>query len=82
MMNNLQMRSFVVWVAAIVSQCVAVAAAENSVMPRDKLMVHEWGTFTSLQDEAGRQLGGINVDDEPLPTFVHDLNPYVLVRSI
>ena len=37
------------------------------------LVVHEWGTFTSLQDETGRTIGGINTDDEPLPKFVHDL---------
>lgn len=33
--------------------------------------IHEWGTFTSLQDESGRALGGINTDDEPVPKFVH-----------
>jgi hypothetical protein len=37
------------------------------------LVVHEWGTFTSLQDEAGRTIGGINTDDEPVPAFCHDL---------
>jgi hypothetical protein len=37
------------------------------------LIVHEWGTFTSLQDEAGRTLGGINSDDEPVPAFCHDV---------
>jgi hypothetical protein len=47
----------------------------------DPLTVHEWGTFTALQDEQGRALGGINVDDEPLPDFVHDLNPQVVGRS-
>lgn len=39
------------------------------------LVVHEWGTFTVLQDEAGKPVGGINTDDEPLPDFVHALNP-------
>jgi len=39
----------------------------------DSLVVHEWGTFTSLQDETGRAIGGINEDVEPLPPFVHDL---------
>ncbi|MGH7176564.1 MAG: hypothetical protein ACREJC_04205, partial [Tepidisphaeraceae bacterium] len=39
----------------------------------DELVVHEWGTFTSLQDESGRAIGGINNDVEPLPNFVHDL---------
>ena len=37
------------------------------------LVVHEWGTFTSLQDETGRTLGGINTDDEPVPKFCHDI---------
>lgn len=35
------------------------------------LVVHEWGTFTSLQDEQGNAIGGINGDDEPVPEFVH-----------
>src|SRR4051812_34147072 len=39
------------------------------------LVVHEWGTFTSLQDETGRTLGAINEDVEPLPDFVHRLVP-------
>ena len=39
--------------------------AENPVI------VHEWGTFTSLQDENGKAIGGINVDDEPVPGFVY-----------
>jgi hypothetical protein len=38
----------------------------------DRLAVHEWGTFTALEDEAGAPIGGINTDDEPLPAFVHD----------
>lgn len=40
----------------------------------DRLVVHEWGTFTCLQDELGRALPGINTDDEPLPGFVHRLS--------
>ncbi len=38
---------------------------------RAQLVVHEWGTFTALQDERGRAIGGINTDDEPVPDFVH-----------
>ncbi len=44
----------------------------------EPLVVHEWGTFTSLQDASGRELTGINVDDEPVPDFVHNLSKYVL----
>jgi hypothetical protein len=40
----------------------------------EKWTVHEWGTFTSLQDESGNAIGGINTDDEPVPAFVHRLN--------
>jgi hypothetical protein len=35
------------------------------------LAIHEWGTFTSLQNEQGKAIGGINADDEPVPSFVH-----------
>jgi hypothetical protein len=46
------------------------------------LVVHEWGTFTSLQDESGRELSGINTDDEPVPHFVHNLNRFLLSRPV
>jgi hypothetical protein len=46
----------------------------------ERLVVHEWGTFTSLQDEAGRTLGGINTEDELLPSFTHDLDHLFVLR--
>src|SRR6266576_171471 len=46
----------------------------------NQLIVHEWGTFTSLQDENGRAIGGINSDDEPVPKFVHDLNRLLILK--
>jgi hypothetical protein len=48
-------------------------AAKPNASRAAGLVVHEWGTFTSLQDETGRTIGAINSDDEPLPNFVHDL---------
>ena len=42
------------------------------------LVAHEWGTFTTLQDELGRDLSGINIDDEPVPGFVHNLSRFLL----
>jgi hypothetical protein len=42
------------------------------------LAVHEWGTFTALQNDEGDALGGINIDDEPLPAFCHNLHPWAL----
>ena len=40
--------------------------------------VHEWGTFTVLQDELGRELTGVNIDDEPVPRFVHNPSRFLL----
>jgi hypothetical protein len=61
---------------AVVVGAVAVAGAEAA----ERMVIHEWGTFTALQDENGRALGGINIDDEPLPEFVHNLRRDLLVR--
>ena len=59
---------------------VAVIAAVTSLAAdAPELVVHEWGTFTCLQDENGRAIGGINTDDEPVPDFVHDLTPNLLM---
>src|SRR5512135_2442946 len=55
--------------------CIAATAGGAQAQP---LVVHEWGTFTSLQDEAGRTLGGINTDDEPVPPFCHDLDSLLI----
>lgn len=54
-----------------IAACMAVMIINTPAQP---LVVHEWGTFTSLQDETGRTLGGINTDDEPVPAFCHDLD--------
>ncbi len=45
----------------------------------DRWRIHEWGTFTSLQEESGRSLGWINTEDEPVPDFVHRLRKSLLV---
>ena len=54
------------------SACVWLAA--GAAEARDRLTVHEWGTFTVLQDESGRALRGVNVNEERLPPFVHRLH--------
>lgn len=50
------------------------APGETSVAP---FVVHEWGTFTSVQDTKGRSQPGLHHEDEELPAFVHrrDLGP-------
>jgi hypothetical protein len=45
------------------------------------LVVHEWGTFTSFQDSDGTTIAGINVDDEPVPPFVHRLENVPIFSS-
>jgi hypothetical protein len=59
----------------------AAKAVEKTAQPNphagDKLIAHEWGTFTCLQDDDGRELAGINIDDEPVPNFVHNLHPFL-----
>ena len=40
-----------------------------------ELVVHEWGTFTSLQGSNGEAQEGMYHEDEPLPSFVHGRDP-------
>ncbi len=49
------------------------AVASWPVLAADQLVVHEWGTFTVLQDADGQEITGVNVDDEPVPAFVHTI---------
>ena len=61
--------------------CEKTDAANANASADEKLIVHEWGTFTSLQDEDGNAIGGINTDDEPVPDFVHNLAPLLLIPA-
>lgn len=55
---------------------IGVLAATSFAQGETQAMtIHEWGTFTHLQDEAGDSIGGINSDDEPLPPFTHNVRP-------
>ena len=40
-----------------------------------RLVIHEWGTFTVLQDESGSPIPGVNINEESLPDFVNVLSP-------
>jgi len=44
-----------------------------------RLVIHEWGTMTTLEDEDGEAIAGINADDEPVPSFVHEVAPRLLL---
>jgi len=67
------MRSFVGLI------CLLVLVIPRIVLGDEKLVVHEWGTFTSFQDFTGDAIGAINADDEPVPSFVHRVGPNHLV---
>jgi hypothetical protein len=56
-----------------ISAALLILGFSAACQASDALVVHEWGTFTSLQDERGTALGRINTDDEPVPTFVHQM---------
>lgn len=55
---------------AAVSVSSVPGGGENQTQP---LVVHEWGTFTVLQDDAGNPVDGVNINEESLPGFVHKL---------
>lgn len=74
-MNRL-IQSSMVFCAAI-----AVLRASTGVTGEpvgEPLVVHEWGTFTELQNDAGKPLPRINTDDEPVPDFVHGFGTSLL----
>ena len=71
-------------IAAIVVLIASVSPVTQLRADAPKLIVHEWGTFTSFQDANGATIAGINVDDEPVPKFVHRLQqmPIFTTRSM
>ena len=58
----------------------ALLLAAGCVGAEPRWVLHEWGTFTSLQDESGQAIGGINTDDEPVPPFVHRPDGFSLIN--
>lgn len=73
-MNRLILKNTLVMLS-ILSLCYTASDAE------DRYTIHEWGTFTVLQDESGNALPGVNVNEEPLPEFVHRLLPGLVNES-
>lgn len=68
--------------ASVVLAAAALSVVQAHAEPTS-LIIHEWGTFTSFQDDLGLTVSGINVDDEPVPKFVHRLSdvPIFTARS-
>ncbi|MEM7236082.1 MAG: hypothetical protein AAF517_28205, partial [Planctomycetota bacterium] len=73
--------SFLTLVLLVLFTLPSAHAERRNAAEKDQLVVHEWGTFTTLQDESGRDLSGINIDDEPVPGFVHNLSRFILQPS-
>ena len=46
-----------------------------------ELVVHEWGTFTSMQGSDGVPLAGLNHEEEPLPEFVHAIDGFTAIDT-
>jgi hypothetical protein len=75
----------VLWIIGVLLSGSDVSAGEKSNRTKkpeasihgDRLVIHEWGTFTSLQDEAGNSIVGVNTDDEPVPEFVHRISELI-----
>lgn len=61
------MKIFIPLLCSLLFLATPAAAAEQ------KWIVHEWGTFTALQNDKGEIVAGVNTDDEPVPSFVHDV---------
>jgi hypothetical protein len=47
------------------------AEASRAWVPTDPLVVHEWGTFTTMQGSTFGSLDGLQHESERLPAFVH-----------
>ncbi len=71
---------FVAWVVALAS--VATAAASDQNKSGKPFVVHEWGTFLSVQGSDGVSLGGMVDSDEVLPGFVESIGPASYQRAM
>lgn len=61
-----------VWVGALLTVGLAGATiTARSVSPEDPLVVHEWGTFLSMNGSDGVTLDGMYHEEHALPEFVH-----------
>src|ERR1700677_1211305 len=67
---------------ALYSAAIALLLVSAAASAQSNWQIHEWGTFTSLQDESGEAIGGINTDDEPVPPFVHRVFPVLPANDV
>ena len=67
------MRSISLWLPLALAGLLAAQQNTTPTPDRDPLVVHEWGTFTSMQGSDGITLEGLHWEEEALPRFVHSL---------
>ena len=65
------MRLTVIGFAAVLLGSLAFARGGDGVASKEPLVVHEWGTFTSMQGSDGIGLEGLQREEERLPEFVY-----------
>jgi hypothetical protein len=63
------MRTWIISAGALIALGAAATFARGD--GKDPLIVHEWGTFTSVQGSDGASLEGLQHEEEPLPPFVY-----------
>lgn len=70
--------SFSILIGLVTASCsrrtheeVRVETASTKTAAPSPLVVHEWGTFTSMQGANGTSLDGLQHETEALPAFVH-----------
>lgn len=56
---------------ALLSLCFSLLSVHAHA--EQNLIVHEWGTFTSVQNSQGENLHGYFINSEPVPAFVHTI---------
>src|SRR5438445_12606677 len=72
--NKLARRALLAGTAVLLLVSWGVTAPENRppITNADPLIVHEWGTFLSVQGSNGVTLGGMVDSEEVLPSFVEE----------
>lgn len=68
---KLRWTALAIVVAAVAAPILLVTAQDRVPAPADGLIVHEWGTFTSMQGADGVTLEGLHHEEEALPDFVY-----------
>ena len=66
--------------ATLAAATIGLAAHQNT--DSTPFVVHEWGTFLSVQGSDGFTLGGMVDSDEILPDFVESANPSSFMRIL